>query len=264
MLNSVFAKTLRDSRGGIVWWGIGLGSLGFLVGILYPTIQESSGALLQYMEAFPDWVLSLMGGGDINTVAGWANLEYLAFLPLLLATATIAACSGAVQGEEDKRTMDLLMSQPLPRWRVVVEKMAAITIATLLATVIASALFTSGLLLVDVEFDFAAAFLASFNAAPIALAVGALALFGSAFFPTRGLTIAVSGVVLAVSYFLNAFGEVTETLRTVRPLSLYYYYASSQPMLGQVEWGHVALLLALAAMLFVASLWAFERRELRL
>jgi hypothetical protein len=142
--------------------------------------------------------------------------------------------------------------------------MAAITIATLLATLIASALFTLGLALVDVEFDFVAAFLASFNAVPIALAIGALALLGSAFFPTRGLTIAVSGVVLAVSYFLNAFGEVTESLRSLRPLSLYYYYASSQPMLGDVEWGHIALLLGFAVVFFIATLWAFERRELRL
>jgi len=264
MLNSVFMKTLRDARGGILWWGLGLGSLGFFVGSLYPTIQESSGALLQYVEALPDWMLSMFGGGDINTVAGWANLEYLSFLPLLLATATIAACSGAFQGEEDRRTMDLLMSQPVSRRRVAIEKMAAITIATLLVTVITSVLFVLGFVVVGVEIDVVPAFLASFNAVPIALAIGALALFGSAFFPTRGLTIAVSGAVLAASYFLNAFGEVAESLRSIRPLSLYYYYASSQPMLGDIEWGHIALLLGLAAVFFVATLWAFERRELRL
>ena len=264
MLNSIFAKTLRDSRGGIIWWGIGAGSLGFLVGALWPTIQENIDMMMGYLEAFPDWMLNMLGGGDLATLAGWANLEFLAFLPIIFSIATIAACSGAFQGEEDKRTMDLLMSQPIPRWRVGVEKMAAITVALFAATFITSALFILGLLLVDVEFDFGFAFLAPFNAIPLALAMGALALFGSAFFPTRGVTTAVSATVLTASYFLQTLGEMVEGLRNVRGLSLYYYYASSQPMAGIMDWGHVFVLFALAAVLFAASLWAFERRELRL
>jgi ABC-2 type transport system permease protein len=264
MLRSVFAKTLRDSRLGIILWGVGMGSIGLLVAVLYPTLQANVESFMSYVEALPDWFLTLFGGGDLSTLGGMVEVYFLSMLPLMLAAATIAAGSGAFQGEEDKHTLDLLMSQPVRRWRVAAEKFAAITVATLLATLITSVLFVAGLLIASVETDILTALLAPFNAVPLALAVGALAMLGSAFLPTRGATIAVAAAVLAASYFLQVLGEIAPDLSGVRQLSLYYYYAASKPMAGVMEWGHVALLLVLTGVLFLASTWAFERRELRI
>ena len=265
MLNSIFAKTLRDSRGGIVWWGIGIGSLALLVGLLFPTWRDSAAALQSYLDSFPSAFKTMFGFSQaMFTLQGWADIELLLYLPLLLAAATIAAGSGAFAGEEDRGTLDLLMSQPVERRRVVLEKFAAITLAMLGATAIVWLCFVGGLVAVNVQFDWWRVTLATINGLPLALLMGAMALFGSAFFPSRGLAAVVPAAILAASFFLHSFAQVIDGLKPVQGLSLYYYYASSKPLMGSMEWGHVALLLGLTVVFLVAALWAFNRRELRL
>ncbi|HLF25450.1 MAG TPA: ABC transporter permease subunit [Anaerolineae bacterium] len=268
MLNSIFAKTLRDSRSGIVWWGLGVGSLALLVGLLYPAWRDNAASLQSFLESFLDTVppaFTTMFGfnQDLFTLQGWADIELLVYLPLLLAIATIAACSGAFAGEEDQGTLDLLLSQPVERWRVGLEKFAAVTLATLAATVIVLIFFVGGLAAANVPFDVGRVILATFNGVPLALLMGALALFGSALFPSRGLAVVVPAALLTASFFLDSFAQVIDSLRAVRRLSLYYYYAASKPLTGSLEWGHVALLLGLTVVFLLAGLWAFERRELR-
>lgn len=265
MLSSIFAKTLRDARAGMLWWGLGIGALGLFVGLLYPTVLESASALTSYLDTFPDWLMGLFGGNrDFLSLSGWANLEFLSYLPILLSAATIAAGSGAFAGEEDKRTLDLLMSQPIPRWRVAVEKFAAIALATLVVTIVTALMFAAGLVSANVEFDLGDVLLATLNGMPLALAMGALALLGSALLPTRGAAAAVPAAILAASFFLNSFAPFIEGIKDAQKLSLYYYYTSSQPLAGSMEWGHVAFLLGLALAFWLASIWAFERRELRI
>ena len=68
-------------------------------------------------------------GADMTTPVGYVQVELLSFMgPMLLLIYSITAGAAAIAGEEDRRTADLLLTNPISRDRVVLEKLVAMTI----------------------------------------------------------------------------------------------------------------------------------------
>ena len=83
---------------------------------------------------------------DLASPAGYLNTEFFAFMgPLLVLVYAIGGGAAALAGEEDRRTLDLLLANPVSRARVVVEKFAAQAAGvTFLMTVLWVALLVGG------------------------------------------------------------------------------------------------------------------------
>jgi hypothetical protein len=81
---------------------------------------------------------------------------------------------------------------------------------------------------------------------------------------SRGL--AVAGAILFVvgSYFIDFIGAAASgTLAaSLRVLSFYRYYGSTDVMQNGLDWGNVAILLVVAILMAAGSLWCFERRDI--
>ena len=85
-------------------------------------------------------------GADMSTPVGYIQLELMSFMgPMLVILYAVSQGSRAVAGEEDRRTMDLLLSSPVSRLRVLLEKAAAMVLGTaLLAAALGLALVVEG------------------------------------------------------------------------------------------------------------------------
>ena len=118
MLHSVFLKTLRDLRRGFVWWSVGLVGMSAMMVSVYPTVRGNA-ALNKLVQDYPAALKGFFGFGgelDYTSAAGYLGMELFSLMvPLLLLIAAIAAGSGAVAGEEDRGTLDLLLSLPVSR-----------------------------------------------------------------------------------------------------------------------------------------------------
>jgi len=129
MLHSVFLKTLRDLRRGFVWWSVGLAGMSALMVSVYPTVRGNA-ALNKLVQNYPAALKGFFGFGgelDYTSAAGYLGMELFSLMvPLLLLIAAIAAGSGAVAGEEDRGTLDLLLSLPVSRPRLALEKFGAL------------------------------------------------------------------------------------------------------------------------------------------
>ena len=120
MLASVFGKTLYDMRRGLIWWSISLLLMNLWMVSLYPVIQESAEALEQYLSNLPPTFSALVGeAATFSTIEGYLSVElFTFFLPMLTLAFAIVYGAGAIGGEEDSGTLDLLLAHPIPRWRV--------------------------------------------------------------------------------------------------------------------------------------------------
>jgi ABC-2 type transport system permease protein len=256
-------KTLRDLRGQILGWGIGAGLLGWMVIFLYPAFQDQMGALMEMLKGYPPALTAFFG--DMTQLAsylGWLNIEFYSYGPPILVIFAVVAGTGLVAGEEDKGTLDLLLSHPVRRWRLVTDKFAAFVVATLLIMVIAALFFVSASAMIGQTHDLDRIALATLNIAPITIASGALALMASVLFRSRRLATTVALVVIIGSYFLESMGKVVDLLEPYRPLALFHYYNSNAALLDKIKWGDAAILLGLAALFSAISLWAFQRRDI--
>jgi putative exporter of polyketide antibiotics len=133
-------KTLRDARGTAIGIGLITAAIAVLDLAVYPSYKESL-ASFEVPEAFKGF---LGEATDISSPAGFLTAEFFSWVPLLLVTLAIVAGTAAFAGEEGAGTLDLLLAQPVKRWRVVVEKTAALTIAVVLCALAGLAGFLVG------------------------------------------------------------------------------------------------------------------------
>ena len=263
MLRNVFLKTLRDMRGQVLGWGltIAIPTTAMILG--FPLIQST----LDVEELFkflPEPIRKLAGDPSALTgLAGFLKLKLLdSYLPILLCIFAILQGAGAVAGEQERGTIDLLMAQPVKRWRVLLEKFAALAAAIGIVCAMISTGMAAACLITDAEADLGWLILAVFNSMPLVLVFGAIALLGSCVFRRARHAAMLAAVLFIWSFFLTLLIPLAEALRPWGKLSLFHYYTESLPLNQGLQAGPVAVLLVLLLMLVAAALFAFERKEL--
>lgn len=71
-------------------------------------------------------------GTDLGTIEGFLASQLFSFLvPWALAFFPILASAGAIAGAEERGTMDVLLSNPIPRWQLVAGSFVATTLSLL-------------------------------------------------------------------------------------------------------------------------------------
>ncbi len=265
MLRSVFLKSLRDQRRALMWWGIGLVTLAVMMMLFYPNVRDSGAAMEEYMKSFPKELMALFGGEftEFTSPEGFLNSElFFLIVPLLFLIFTITAGSSAIAGEEEKGTLDLLLSNPLARWQVALEKFFAMVIATLALALSFWSGIAVGRVAVEMDIGLERVAAATLSAAILGMAFGALAFALGCISGNRGLSIGVTSAVGVMSYLLNALAPMVEFLSSLRRLSPFYYYIGADPLRNGLSLGHAGVLIALSAALLAVALVAFERRDL--
>jgi ABC-2 type transport system permease protein len=235
--------------------------MGVMIGPMYNLIDE---ALAGFTDNFPDALLALFGGGDIATPEGWYQVETFGMLaPIAVMVVTVMIGARALAGEEEHRTMGLLLANPIKRSKIVIEKTLAMV---LYAFVVGFATFAGvavGSLLGGLGMNMGNIAATSLLVTLLGLAFGALALVLSA--ATGRVRVAVFGTVgAALSFHLfNAFLPLNDSLAGYAKWSPFYYYLTSDPLVNGMHWGHGALLVGLTGGLIVLSVALFDRRDLR-
>ncbi len=259
---SLLIKELRLRRGGIIGWTVGLGLWGFLVVALYPSI----GAQFEQLQ-LPEFYEAFGPISAIGELPGFLTFEVFNFaVPIALGIYALVLGTGVLAGEEDERTLELLMALPISRWKLVLAKA--------LFTVVSLAIATAGLCLsvwigiraIQNEVD-----VSSVGAADLAvvglqswLLVAALAmisLFLGAYLPHRPQATTVGGLIVAVSYLLNSLAQLTQDLDPYRPLSLSHYYDPYEVMTSGLAWEDTIVLAGVALAFLALALLSFERRN---
>lgn len=235
--------------------------MGILMGPFYKAIPEET---LSAFADFPEALVALAGGGDLSTPEGWYQIETFGLMaPISVMVVTIAIGAGALAREESRRTMGLLLANPVRRSRIVLEKswtMALYAFAVGFATFAGVAL---GSLIADLGMDIGNIAATCLLQTLLGLAFGMLALVLSAGTGrTRIAIFATIGAAL-VLHLLNGFAALNDTMAEVAQWLPFYYYLGNDPLNNGLDWSHAVILAGLALVLIALSVLLFERRDLR-
>ena len=265
MLSNILLKTLRDKRRSMLFWGIGLVALAIMIMSFLPTITNESEAIEAYIEILPEELMAAFGGdiADIATPEGFLNAElFFMMTPILFLVFTIGFGAGAIAGEEEQGTLDMLLANPLSRRRVVLEKFGALSIGIMLLAIVYWVGLAVGLAAVDSDINLLNVAAACFSAALLGIAFGTLSLAIGCATGKRNLAMAGTGGLAVVTYFLNALAPVIDFLEPFRGLSPFYYYIGGDPLYNGLNLGHATVLTGLTVVLLFVALITFERRDL--
>ncbi len=259
-VGSIFSKTLSDHR----VLGIATGAVMFGMGLMMgPTYAFIPDATWEAFSQFPDILLAMIGGGDYSTPAGFIQAEVFSITaPIAVGVVAVVMGSRALAGEERDRTLGLLLSSPVPRRRVAIEKLGAIVVHVVIVGVGTFAGTWTGIVVSDVDLTLDGVLAASLLLVCFGIFLGALSLGLSAATGRRAAAVYGTIATALASYFAWAFLPVNERLAEWARLSPYHYFLGSAPLANGMAWGDAALLLLLSSVLVIGSLPLLERRDL--
>jgi len=261
-LSSIFFKTLRDYWIPILGWGIGMG-------LVVVSPMASVGTLLttpQAREQLVSLAATFAWNADVvavDTLGGYATFKIGIFI-FLIAVWPLLAASRMLRGEEERGSLDVLLSLPRPRLRVALEKLAALWTALLAMGLLIGLVVFAGGQKFGADFGFSDAVLFGVNLALVCAVIGGLALLTSQFTQERSTAAGWTAGLLLVFIVLDMVHRVIPNSEWISRLSPVYYYNLSKPLVPSygVNAGAILLLIALSLILGVTSLWLFARRDI--
>ncbi|CAN5577870.1 ABC transporter permease subunit [soil metagenome] len=244
-------------------WGVALGVFGVMMVAIFPAIADGPG-LEQLTDVYPEGMMEAVGiegMASLATIEGFLNAEIFGLvLPLAIPFFAILAAAGAIAGAEENGTIDVLMSNPLPRWQLVAAYFVstAVSLAGILA--LFGVILWGSALFIDAELPLGTAAEGVFGAWPLALFFGGLAMLASAVFHRKMLAVGVAGGVLFAMYFLDVVSGLVEDLEFLKYFSAIHHYGA--PLTEGIDWASFAGLTGAAMVLAAVAIFAFQKRDI--
>ncbi|MDH3959275.1 MAG: ABC transporter permease, partial [Actinomycetota bacterium] len=228
-------------------------------GPIYTSIE---GSMADFGDALPEQLLALFGGGDMSTPEGFYQLETFGMVaPIALMVVTITIAAKALAGEEENRTMGLLLANPVSRRTVVAQK--AITMV-LFGGFVGLAIFAGtalGVLIGGVDLNLVNLAATCVLVTLIGLLFGALSLVISAATGRVALAIFIPVGAALLFHTMNALASLSDAWWGA--LSPFHYYLGNDPLNNGMDWGGAAVLTVLTIALIALAFPAFDRAEVR-
>jgi ABC-2 type transport system permease protein len=267
MSGAIFRETLRQTRRQMLYWGVGLSLLGFMIVAILPDVDGLQ-QMTELLETLPPVLLRAIGVGEdmtfIATPEGWVTVGFFSRMSLLIVFYPVIMGLRVTANEEDSGTMDVLLSLPVERWRVLVEKFAAYTVSSIvIVTLVYISLFVASRLS-GIALNPARLAETTFNILPSMILILAFTMLVGTLVRSRRLALGIALAFVFGSFMLNTIGASAtgSAADQIRVVSFFRYLESTTVMQSGLVWSNILVLVVLALGMFGISLWAFERRDI--
>jgi len=260
--SSVFTKTLRDQRRGLIGWSIGTAATVVLMAAIWPSFSDIDIDAL--LAQYPKALLEVFNVTAMSTGAGYLNAELFSLmLPAIFIIFAVGRGARVLAGEEEDGTLELLVTLPVSRTRILVQKGAALAVdVTALGVVLFGSTWVSSQLF-GLDVSVRAAANGALAMTLLGLEFGLVALAIGAVTGRRNVAVGASACLAGAAYLVFLAAQLVESLRPLRRLSPFYQAISGGPLderLPPIVWCTVAA----GAVVFAASIRVFARRDLHL
>lgn len=261
-MKALLRKAWGEQRRTLIGFGLGLVAAQAVYSAFYPSIRDSAADMQAFMDRMPEAFREVFGE-DFVSPAGYLRTQLFGELGLILfLVVAIGAGARAIGGEEERRTLDLLLSTPVRRSQVLLSKWTAM-IALILAL---SAIGYISVLVIGPVFELkvgaASLATASLMLGLLAISVGSIALAVSAATGKRTEAISITTASVVAMYIVNALGVTVDALSPLRTVSLFRWY-SQPPLFSEgVPVANIAVFVGVSVAAYTIARWSFDRRDL--
>jgi ABC-2 type transport system permease protein len=254
-------RSLRDKKRALIGWCIGLALLTLFTMAFWPTIRGNS-QFDKLFKKLPNSLKGFVGSQPFTTPAGYLQQELFQYLvPLLFMIYAIGRGADAIAGEEERKTMDLLLSAPVRRSRVVLEKYFAIVIGVAALALVLLAVLSISAATFDMRIGLDKLVAATVGSALLSLAFASIALAVSSSAGKRGLSIATASALATAAFFVNSLAPLAQSLKAAQKLSPFHWYLAHSPLKNGFDFPGLSLLVAVSIIMVALAVIRFERRD---
>lgn len=252
------ATHLYDRRRAVLAWGLPLGLMSAFIVAIFPSVEES---LSKAIQGYPQGLKEAFGIGELSNVEQYLHAEMLSLIvPLAMGYLAVRAVASGLTGAAESGRLDVLLSAPVSRTRVVAAGFLATAVELAGVLLVTCALCGLGSLLAGAGLDAGRAAAGFANVWPLALLFAGFGAIAAGFsLRTPVVTGSVAGLLVAM-YVVDLVGRLDPSISGFRYASVFKYYGNAiedgiEPL---AFLGVTVVACALAAI----GAWLFERRDL--
>ena len=265
----VATRAFRDRTRTLLWWSIAVSAMVLLIASMFPSIAGNE-ALEKMFDDMPAAVKMLAGapeGISIVSPAGYLHSKLFALtLPLLLMIFGIGIGAHAIGGSEDDGTLELLLSNPVTRVRVAVERFVAmLALMSVLAIVAAVTMIATNMIvgegLDDIPVGRTVAAVGASTC--VAMVHASIAFAAGCVLGRRTPAIAVAAGLAVAGYMIEGLTATSNGLQFLGAPSPWHWYLDGVIIVDGPSMASIVLPLAVSAALAIVGIAVFVRRDLR-
>lgn len=249
---------LRDRRRALLAWGLPLGLMSAFIVAIFPSIEDALGKAIR---DYPTELKEAFSIGELATVEQYLEAEMLSLIvPLAVGYLAARSVAGGLSGAAESGRLEVLLSAPISRRRLVGASFAATAVELASVLVVSVALTMLGSWLSGAGLALGPALAGFANVWPLALLFAGLGIVVTGFsLRTSVVTGSVAGVLVAM-YVIDLIGRLDSSLDWIRYGSVFKYYGNAiEDGIEPIAFGGVTLA-AVALAAFGAAM--FERRDI--
>lgn len=266
LLGSVMTKTVWDRRRSVFAWAGGIAALLLVTFAAWPALSKDSDALADLVSSLPSELFAIFGLTNpeaLTTPAGFiSSRAYLNIGPMIMIIFWVGGISTLVAKEERSGALDMVLSAPLSRRSVLLQKVLGLVALAGVITILLIAASFVGNALYDTDLEPLNIVGANVGLMLLGLFFGGLMLLLWSLLGSGGAAAGVTSAIAVVSFFLNGLAVVVEPIEPLRRLSPFFWYLGDVPPLAKgLVPGYLALLVGGVIGIAIA-LWRFQTRDL--
>lgn len=196
---------------------------------IFPSLADQAAEFEKLIQTYPEGFLEAFGVEDaaqtFQSIEGFIATEHYSLMwPLILIIMVVSFGSGAIAGEVDRGTIELLLAQPLSRSRIYWGKLVA-GMALIFAFALTSAFSVVPFsLLHNVELQLTNHLTIAVLGSLFGWAILGMTMLLSSFSSSRGRVASLSAGILLLMYAAKIIASLKESLEELKYTSFFHYF----------------------------------------
>lgn len=229
----------------------------------YPTFKGISGFEEMLSNPLYRAILGEYVTEFFSSIKGFLAIEVFSMLWLYVGLFMAFFGANTVSREMEDKTIDLLLSYPIRRFKLVLVRWLGLMLYLILIMVIFWAGLSLGIQGIGEEIDATKLFYAVLGALGLFAAIGSYSVFMSCLFDAQRKAFAASFGLLIGTYILHSLTNVIDVLKPLKYFSPFNYYDSGKILIqGVFSWEDFSLLVGFSVFMLLLSAWWLERKDI--
>ncbi|MBI4299356.1 MAG: ABC transporter permease subunit [Chloroflexi bacterium] len=265
----IFIHTLKGHRIVLLLMALALIGFGILIATSFQTFRGAA-ASAAFVQEMPKGVSALLKTeGNLLLASGAQGYLGIGFrhpLVLIIVSAlAIATASGAIAREIERKTILLLLSRPIPRYKLVLGKMAESSLGGVVLVISLLVGILSGVAIAHLwsEITLGPIFVMGFNTLCLYLVILGYSFLISSLSNDGGRAIMLPTALTVAFFFIDFMASLFDVLKPLGYISIFHYYdPTAIATQGTFPILSVGVLLSVALVATAGSIIAFQRRDI--
>jgi ABC-2 type transport system permease protein len=244
-----------------VIWTVAVAAVSAIYASFY-TVMDT-GELESLVEGMPEGLVTALGYDAIGSPAGYLESTVFGLLaPLLLLVFGLGLGARIVAGLEEDGTLELELTHPVSRRRVILERYLALVIQVIVLSAATWLVVAAAVLAIDMDVSQGDLAATGLGLLLLTLALSSVAFAVGAVTGRRVIALGAGAAVAVAAYLADALAPMLDDGRWLEAISPFSWYLGSEPLVNGIDPLGFGALLVLSVLALAVAVVTFDRRDL--